>query len=156
MHLFGGFRTIWLATSISVSSFWLADTYFWSYFSWLAKSGRQNLWLAGNTFPPFPSFWSHVHNPPQVLYKLTLRWNSNECVRPYFVQLERLSSFIQIKWIKHALAHSVELHIRANFYSTSGGYEDYTYHYIILNNGILKSNSSIFPQSEGYITHYTP
>ena len=29
-------------------------------------------------------------------------------------------------------------------------------HYIILNNGILKSNSTIFPQSEGYITQYTP
>ena len=28
--------------------------------------------------------------------------------------------------------------------------------YIILNNGILKSNSSLFPQSEGYITQYTP
>ena len=26
------------------------------------------------------------------------------------------------------------------------------WHYIILNNGILKSNSSIFPRSEGYIT----
>ena len=29
-------------------------------------------------------------------------------------------------------------------------------HYIIPNNGILKSNSSIFPRSEGYITQYTP
>ena len=29
-------------------------------------------------------------------------------------------------------------------------------HYIILNNGILKSNSSIIPRSEGYITQYTP
>ena len=29
-------------------------------------------------------------------------------------------------------------------------------HYIICNNGILKTNSSIFPRSEGYITHYTP
>ena len=29
-------------------------------------------------------------------------------------------------------------------------------HYIILKNGILKSNSSIFPRSEGYITQYTP
>ena len=29
-------------------------------------------------------------------------------------------------------------------------------HYIIHNNGILKSNSSIFPWSEGYITQYTP
>ena len=29
-------------------------------------------------------------------------------------------------------------------------------HYILLNNGILKSNSSIFPRSEGYITQYTP
>ena len=29
-------------------------------------------------------------------------------------------------------------------------------HYIILNNGILKSNSSIFPRSQGYITQYTP
>ena len=32
----------------------------------------------------------------------------------------------------------------------------YTEHYIILNNGILKSNSSILPRSEGYITQYTP
>ena len=31
-----------------------------------------------------------------------------------------------------------------------------TVNYIILNNGILKSNSLIFPQSEGYITQYTP
>ena len=29
-------------------------------------------------------------------------------------------------------------------------------HYIILINWILKSNSSIFPRSEGYITQYTP
>ena len=29
-------------------------------------------------------------------------------------------------------------------------------HYIILNNGILKSNSSVFPWSEGYISQYTP
>ena len=29
-------------------------------------------------------------------------------------------------------------------------------HYIILNNGILKLYSSIFPRSEGYITQYTP
>ena len=29
-------------------------------------------------------------------------------------------------------------------------------HYIILNNGILKSDSSIFPRSEEYITQYTP
>ena len=28
-------------------------------------------------------------------------------------------------------------------------------HYIILNNGILKSKSSIFPQSNEYITQYT-
>ena len=41
--------------------------------------------------------------------------------RAYFVQLERLSSFIQNKLIKHALAHSFELHIGVNFYSTSGG-----------------------------------
>ena len=31
-----------------------------------------------------------------------------------------------------------------------------TVHYIILNNGILISNSSIFPRSKGYITLYTP
>ena len=41
MHLFGDYRPIWLATSISVSSFWLVDTYFWSYFSWLAKSAAK-------------------------------------------------------------------------------------------------------------------
>ena len=29
-------------------------------------------------------------------------------------------------------------------------------HYIILNNAIIKSNSSIFTRSEGYITQYTP
>ena len=29
-------------------------------------------------------------------------------------------------------------------------------HYILLNTGVLKSNSSIFPRSEGYITQYTP
>ena len=40
------------------------------------------------------------------------------CVRAYLVQLERSSSFIRIKWIKHALAHSFEVHIRANFYSS--------------------------------------
>ena len=28
--------------------------------------------------------------------------------------------------------------------------------YIIINNGILKSNCTIFPRSEGYITQYTP
>ena len=39
----------------------------------------------------------------------------------YFVQLKRLSSFIGIKLIKHTLAHSFKLHIRANFHSTLGG-----------------------------------
>ena len=29
-------------------------------------------------------------------------------------------------------------------------------HYIILTNGILKTNTLIFPWSEGYITQYTP
>ena len=62
MHLFWAFRPIWLAISISGSSFCLGDTYFWSYFSWLAKSGCQDLKLAGNTFPPFPSFWSPDDN----------------------------------------------------------------------------------------------
>ena len=32
----------------------------------------------------------------------------------------------------------------------------YLGHYIILNNGILKSNSSVFPRSKGYISQYTP
>ena len=31
-----------------------------------------------------------------------------------------------------------------------------TLHYIILTNGILKSNSSVFPRSEGFISQYTP
>ena len=30
------------------------------------------------------------------------------------------------------------------------------FHYIILNSGILKSNSTTFPWSEGHITQYTP
>ena len=29
-------------------------------------------------------------------------------------------------------------------------------HYIILNNGILRSNSSVYPRSEVYISQYTP
>ena len=58
IHLFGAFTPIWLAFSISGSSFWPVDTSFLSYFSWLAKSGCQHLKLARNTFPPFPSFWS--------------------------------------------------------------------------------------------------
>ena len=62
-----------------------------------------------------------LHNPPEVLWKLALRWSWKECVRAYFVQLERLSSFILMKWIKYALTHLFELHIRAKFYSTSGG-----------------------------------
>ena len=33
MHLFWAFRPIWLAISISGSSFWLVDTFFWGYFS---------------------------------------------------------------------------------------------------------------------------
>ena len=32
----------------------------------------------------------------------------------------------------------------------------YTVQYIILNNGILKLNSSVLPSSEGYISQYTP
>ena len=54
------FRQIWLAISISDSSFLLLETYFWSYFSWLAQKWLPNLKLARNTFPPFPSFWSPV------------------------------------------------------------------------------------------------
>ena len=55
-----------------------------------------------------------------VFQMLALICSSNECVRSYFVQLERSSSFFQIEQIKHALAHLFELHIKANFYSTSG------------------------------------
>ena len=62
MHLFWAFIPIWLTISISGSSFWLMDTYFWCYFSWLAKNGCLNLKLAGNRFPPFPYFWSPVHS----------------------------------------------------------------------------------------------
>ena len=61
MHIFLAFRPIWLAISISGSSFWLVDTYFFIYFSKLPKSGCQNLKLAGITFPLFPSFWSSVN-----------------------------------------------------------------------------------------------
>ena len=61
MHLFWAFGPIWLSYSISGSSFWLVDTYLRSYFSWLAKSGCQNLKLAGNMFPLFPPFWSPVY-----------------------------------------------------------------------------------------------
>ena len=39
MHIFWGFRTIWLAICNPGSQFWLVDTYFWSYSSWLAKNG---------------------------------------------------------------------------------------------------------------------
>ena len=57
---FLAFRPIWLAFSLPCSSFWLVDTYFWSHFSWLAKSGCKNLKLAGNMFPLFPPLWSPV------------------------------------------------------------------------------------------------
>ena len=67
-HLFWGFRTFWLATSISGSSFWLVETYFWRYFSCLAKSCCQNLLLAGNKFTAFPSLWSP--GPPSLLCHL--------------------------------------------------------------------------------------
>ena len=56
-----------------------------------------------------------------AIFKMQGAEGCDKCVRAYFVQLERLSSFIQIKWIKHALAHSFELHFRDNLYSTSGG-----------------------------------
>ena len=76
MRLFWAFRPIWLATSISGCSFWLVDTYFWSYFSWLAKSGCQNLKLAWNTFSPFPSFWSPggVLQVGQIVMILVVRY----------------------------------------------------------------------------------
>ena len=50
------------------------------------------------------------------------------------------------------LAETVLRERRENFLVMFGLIE----HYINLNNGILKSNSSIFPRSEGYITQYTP
>ena len=73
----------------------------------------------------FPSdiAWDRLNSTLEVCSEMKL----NECVRAYFVQLERSSSFILIKGIKHALAPSFELHIRANFYTTSGGYEEYVY-----------------------------
>ena len=71
MQFFWAFRPIWLAFSISGSSFWLVDTYFWSYFSWLDKSGCKNLKLAENTCPPFPSFWSPEHKLRQNSIFLT-------------------------------------------------------------------------------------
>ena len=74
---FLGFRPIWLAFSISCSSFWLVDTYFWSYFSWLAKSGCQNLKLARNTFPPFPSFWSPGAQLHSAQPFFDIKYNSN-------------------------------------------------------------------------------
>ena len=51
---------------------WLVETYFLSYFSWLAKSGCQNQKLAGNTFPPFPSFWSPAYK--LAIFNLKLFW----------------------------------------------------------------------------------
>ena len=41
------------------------------------------------------------------------------CAKVCFVKLEKLSLFIQTKWIKHTLAHKFQLNLRANFYSTS-------------------------------------
>ena len=79
MHFFKALRPILLTTLISISSFWLLDTYFWSYFNWLFKSGCQNLKLAGNTFPPFPSFWSPVCQRPQTILDL---WK-HTCKRPW-------------------------------------------------------------------------
>ena len=66
----------------------------------------------------------------------------------YFVQLKRLSSFIPIKGIKHALAHSFELHIRANFLNTSGGYEEY----IIQSNPFMAAKKSVL----GLIMSFPP
>ena len=45
---------------------------------------------------------------------------------------------------------------KEEFFLANGLPREYHGHYIILNNGILKSNTSIFPHSEGYITQYTP
>ena len=70
MHFFRALRSMWLATSVSVSSFWLVNTYFWSFFSWLTKSGCQNLKLAGNTFPPFPSFWSPGNDSGNIFFMI--------------------------------------------------------------------------------------
>ena len=53
--------------------------------------------------------------------RIAQRWRLNVCARAYFVKLERLSSFIQTNWTKHAITHWFEIQHRANFYSTSGG-----------------------------------
>ena len=41
----------------------------------------------------------------QSLPTKSLNQSLNECVRAYFVQLEKLSSFIQTKWTKLAVAY---------------------------------------------------
>ena len=48
-----------------------------------------------------------LQTPVEVLWKLALRYNQNYSARAYFIQLDRLSSFIQTKLTKLDLTHLV-------------------------------------------------
>ena len=79
-----------------------------------------------------PSLIIHILSHPDLDWVRT--WTSNYALRP-----------------PHSTVYCTVLELQSCVYSTV-----YIIHYIILNNGTLKSNSSIFPRSEGYITQYTP
>ena len=77
---------------------------------------------------------------------------SDKCIK--LVSMSGLSGIycLQLKLKENNmldLFQNIRLHLSKVFFL-------FTTNYIILNNGILKSNYSIFPWSKGYITQYAP
>ena len=68
------------------------------------------------------------------------------------MQYNSVYSATQSSWRVHLAGGDV----REPWIGTPHGVQMSTIQYIILNNEILKSNSSIFPWGEGFITQYTP
>ena len=61
-----------------------------------------------------PPYWANLifytlHILPEILEKLALGWNNNNCTRTYFIQLVRSSSFIHAILTNYALAHLFNL-----------------------------------------------
>ena len=116
-------------------------------------------WPGLHQFRDWPESWGrdagpngHPVRPDTIQYSTDI----NIYFLSWFLKVQNSTeqySTVQYRTLRYSIEQYSTVQYSTQQYSTV---QYSTLHYIILNNGILKSNSSIFPRSEGNITQYTP